>query len=500
MKKNILIILVTVALLGSSCEDFLSVNEVNPNSASEVAPKLVLPAAIKSVAATMNNPRRFDFVYLWHGLWSISAGYSQPQALVQYKLLNSNYQNAFRELYTTGANFDLIEKSSTDPKDAYYDAIAKIMKVYIFQNLVDCWGDVPYADAFQAPEILKPTYSKQKDIYEDLVKQLDAAIKLIQDAPVTVNQITGASDIMYAGDMDLWARFANTLKLRILLHQVDMDGRAAYITSALATTATVGYLGAGDGGMVNPGFLISEGKMNPFYETFYNASGTSQSDGVTYYFAGKDAIDFLKSTNDSRLSKFYNPYSGSSFEGNYFGTLPSGLTPAAGTSRLGYVKDVVGTMIGTPTKSSPLLTDFESLFIQAEAVERGMIAGDAKALYDGAVTQSYLYMGLSSGDASDYLTQPKKETNYDVAVDPIDLILTQKWVALNGIAPVEIWTDYRRTGIPSFIHFSVDPARDSDIPPVRLLYPQDEINVNNKNVVAVGTINAFTSKIFWQNR
>ena len=51
------------------------------------------------------------------------------------------------------------------------------------------------------------------------------------------------------------------------------------------------------------------------------------------------------------------------------------------------------------------------------------------------------------------------------------------------------------------LHFSSDPAKAGPgNPPVRLLYPQDELNVNNDNVVAVGTIDAFTSKIFWQNR
>lgn len=510
MKKNILILLIAVAFLGNSCEKFLAVNEVNPNNASKVEAKLLLPAALNNVASTMNLPRRFDFVYLWHGLWSISAGYSQPQNLVQYKLLNSNYQTAFLEFYTTGNNLDLIEKGSTDPKDVYYSAIAKIMKAYIFQNLVDCWGDVPYTDCFQAPALLKPTYTAQQKIYEDLVVKLDDAIALIQDAPVDANPISGASDIMYAGDMNKWMKFANTLKLRILIHQADMSGRTSYITGAIATTASVGYIGAGEGALVNPGFLVSEGKMNPFYETFYNAAGTSQSDGITYYFAGKDAIDFYKNTNDPRIKKFFNSYStppaAAAYEGNVFGKLPDDLVASAETSRLGYIKNADGTenattMIGNAKKSAPLLTDFESLFIQAEAAQRTLIAGDPQALYESAVTRSFVYMGLASGTAINYLTQALTSVSYPDASNKLQLILTQKWAALNGVAPVELWTDYRRTGYPNFLHFSVDPAKEGPgTPPVRLLYPQNEITVNNDNVVAVGTIDAFTSKIFWQNR
>jgi hypothetical protein len=508
MKKNILILIAGLVVFGSSCsKDFLSVNEVNPNSPSAVESKLVLPATLKEVASTMNLPRRFDFVYLWHGLWSVSAGYSQPQNLVQYKLINSNYQTAFFEFYQTGKNLDVIEKSVTDSKDIYYVAIAKIMKAYIFQNLVDCWGDVPYSEAFKTDEgNLKPKYDRQQDIYEDLVVQLDGAITLIQEAPSLVNIIPASSDIMFGGDMTKWLKFANTLKLRILIHQADISGRTAYITGAIATTASIGYIGAGESALVNPGYLVSEGKMNPFYETFYNAAGSSQSDGVTYYFAGRDVINFLKDNNDPRIASFFNTYDGTNYEGNYFGRLPDDLEPQATTSKLGYNAGVESTMIGTPEKSAPILTDFESLFIQAEAAQRGLISGNAQAFYEGAVTQSFLYMGLAGADATVYFSQPLPTVNYANAPDnkKLEVIITQKWASLNGIAPVEIWTDYRRTGFPAGLEFSVDPARQSDTPPIRLLYPQDEVNVNNSQYVAAleaqNWQDEFKTKIFWQTR
>lgn len=502
MKKNILIIIAGLLVFMSSCSgDFLNLNEKNPNSPSVVDPALVLPAAMNQVASTMNLPRRFDFVYLWHGLWSVSAGYSQPQVLTQYKLVNSSYQNAFIEFYNAGKNFDVIEKQSTDAKNVYYQAIAKIMKAYIFQNLVDCWGDVPYTEAFQTDAgNLKPKYDKQQAIYEDLVVQLDAAMNLISTASSLANVPSSASDIIYQGDMTKWLKFANTLKLRILVHQAYMSGRTTYISGKLATTASIGYLGAGESALNNPPYVVSSTKMNPFYETFYNNAGTSQSDGITYYFAGKYAVDLLIATSDPRLGKFFKPYSGSSYAGNQFGLSQDDLLPQNKCSQLGYIVGDAGTMIGTPTKPAPILTDFESLFLQAEAAQRGWITGNAKALYESAVTQSFKYMGLTSAAAGSYLSQFSAKANFDAAADKIELILTQKYLALNGIAPVEIWTDYRRSGFPSGLVFSVDPQRQKDFPPVRLLYPQDEINVNNANVLAVGTIDAFTSKIFWQTR
>ena len=505
MKKNILIILLAVAFIGSSCSDFLAVNEVNPNNASKVDASLVLPTALNDLAYTMNYPRRFDFAYLWHGLWSISKGYTQPANLTLYKLLNSDYQNAFIEFYRTANNLDIIEKGSTDAKACNYAAIAKITKAYIFQNLVDCWGNVPYADAFKTESgVLKPTYTDQKTIYEDLVVQLDAAMALINAAPADATAVPASADIIYGGDMTKWLKFANTLKLRILVHQADMAGRTTYIKDAITATAANGYIGAGEGALVNPGFLVSASKMNPFYGYFYNAAGSSNSDGVTYYMAGKDVVDFMTTTADPRIGSFFNipANGGTAYFGNYFGTpsTDASVLDPKFTSQLGYSAGVATTMIGTATKSSPILTDFESLFIQAEAAQRGLTSGDTKALYQAAVEQSFVYEGKTLAAAATFLAQNNASTNFDVSITPLKLILTQKWVALNGVAPVEIWTDYRRTGEPSFIHFSVTPGRIKDTPPVRLLYPQNELTVNNANVTAVGTIDAFTSKIFWQNR
>ena len=506
MNKIFQALLVTLVLLGSSCSDFLNVDEKNPNSASAVPPKLLLPAALNNIAATMNTPGNFDFIYLWHGLWSISTGYTQPTTLTQYNLQNSSYQGPFNSMYTYGQNLTEIEKASTDPKDSYYLATAMILKAYIMQNLVDLWGDVPYTDAFgTGAGILKPKYDKQQTIYEDLVLKLDAAIKLIQNAPAGANQITASSDIMYGGDMTKWAKFANTLKLRMLVHQSGMTGRDAYIKTAIATTSSVGYLGAGEGGLVNPGFLNSVGKMNPFYNRYYKPDGTSQSDGITYHMAGLDAVNFMKDYADPRLSHFFNGTTANTsvFAGNFLGydaQVHPPLAPSA-TSYLGFKAGDKTYMIGTFDKSAPLLTDFESLFIQAEAAERGYISGVGKDLYNAAMVQSFVYMGIPSTTATSFITTTQKfAVNYDLAANKLQLILQQKWVSLNGVAPVEIWTDYRRSGIPSFIHFSEDPARLKDYPPVRLLYPEREISVNNDNLVAVGTINAFTSKIFWQNR
>jgi hypothetical protein len=501
--KKLFIILIALLVVGVSCKDFLTVNEKNPNTASYVPAYLILPAALNATAYNVNQPDNWTFIYFWYGLMSCSGGYSQPTALTQYKPINSSYQGIWSAAYINMANYDYIIKNSEGSKNKPYRAIATIMKAYIFQYLVDTYGNIPYSEALKTDAgILKPVYDDQKTVYENLVVQLDSAMKLIDTAPLDAAQV-GAYDIVYGGDMTKWWKFANTIKLRMLVNQSGMTNRSTYISTAIATTAhgtgsTNNYIVEGQGAWNQPGYAQSAGKMNPFWENFYKQDGSQQSDGLGYYVAGQDACDFLITTNDPRKLRFFAPYSGTSIQGNYFGALVLNLPSV--TSKLG------PGMLQAFNQPAPLMTESESLFLQAEAVARGILTGDDADLFKRAVSSSIIYEGGPLGtqaNADLYLAQTLANVIYDPAASveiKVKTIITQKWLASNGLVVHPTWTDYRRTGYPNFLHFSQDAARLKDYPCVRLLYPQSEINVNNDNVLKQGTIDLFTSKIFWQNR
>jgi len=495
--KKLIILLTVLLVVGVSCKSFLAVDEKNPNQASSVPAYLVLPAALNATAYNVNQPDNWTFVYMWYGLQSVSGGYSQPTALTQYKPINGSYQGIWSGAYINLQNYDYIYKNAPGTANKSYRAIAQIMKAYIYQYLVDTYGNIPYTEALQTDAgILKPAYDNQKTIYEDLVIQLDSAMKLI-DKPGDAAEV-GAYDIVYGGDMSLWWKFANTIKLRMLMNQSDMTGRSAYITAALATTfhTTADYLGEGEGAWNNPGYAQSAGMMNPYWENFYKLDGSNQADGLQYYVAGQDACDFLTTSNDPRKLRVFKASSGTTITGNYFGALSISAT----CSTLG------PGLLQAYNQSAPLMTEWESLFLQAEAVARGFITGDDQALYNKAVSLSIIHDGGALGiqaNADTYLAQPIANVYYDPATTlaaKIKTIITQKWIASEGLTVYPTWTDFRRTGYPNFLHYTQDAARLNDTPPVRLLYPQTEINVNNENVLKQGTINLFTSKIFWQNR
>jgi hypothetical protein len=77
-------------------------------------------------------------------------------------------------------------------------------------------------------------------------------------------------------------------------------------------------------------------------------------------------------------------------------------------------------------------------------------------------------------------------------------VVFQKYIALTCIDPREAWADQRRLYFLPEGFISVNPSRLEDQLPLRLLYPQSEYTTNNESVSAVGTINQFTTKIFWE--
>ena len=125
-----------------------------------------------------------------------------------------------------------------------------------------------------------------------------------------------------------------------------------------------------------------------------------------------------------------------------------------------------------------------------------------------------MWLGLTAAQADTYVannaTYPDVDYN-GVSQGPglpaggIYTILSQKWFALNSIATLELWTDYRRTdfalgsggGFDPGPPISVLPQNTATKIPVRLLYPQNEYNYNATNVGAQGVVDKFTSKIFW---
>ena len=482
---------------GSSCKKgFYDIND-NPNQVTEdkITSELILPSALHLSGATIQN---YGFLNRWMGYWSNSGSFAPVEEEVTYNITTSfgsiggiwnSYYNALFDLYN-------VEQKATVEGIPFYAAIAKVMKAKMFQDLVDQFGNVPYSQAFKTAEFPTPKFDKGEEIYRDLQLVLDSAIAIFATKPVPARATT--VDVIYAGNKTLWTQFANTIKLRLLIRQSEIPGFSP--TAELAKiTANGAVLMSGQSAEVNPGYANAVNQQSPFYASWgLTTTGTNASEVVR---ANTYLLNIYKTTNDPRLSRVFLPAASPAnatdpYVGTTYGAAPSTAFGGQQTSYIG------PGLSKSSSQDQWILTSVESMFLYAEAVARGWFTADAQTAYESAVRESFIWLGVPDAvnAANSYMaanTVANWANSGATSMDKVRFIVYQKYIAMAGLNALEAWSDYRRLGIPTNVPLSVDPGRIGSGLPIRLLYPAAEYAVNAANAQAQGTINQFTSKVFW---
>jgi hypothetical protein len=303
---------------------------------------------------------------------------------------------------------------------------------------------------------------------------------------------------MFRGNAQKWIRFANTIKLRLLIRQSEVPGFNPAPDLA-KIVANGGVLVSAETAAVNPGYENAVGKQNPYYASYgLTPTGTKASESVR---ANAYLVNIYKSNNDPRLARVYLPAqtpanASDPYVGTVYGAAPNTAFGGAQTSYIG------PGLAASASQSQWVTTSVESLFLYAEAVARGWFAGDPKVAYQNAVRESFIWLGVPSAvSAANTYMANNASANWDNAgtsgAQQARFIVYQKYIALAGINALEAWNDYRRMGVPVNPPISVTPGRLGNGLPVRLPYPIAEYVTNATNVQSQGTINIFSSKIFW---
>lgn len=502
MKKLLSIILTSVLVLTSCSDSFFDINQ-NPNNAIEenMKPNLVLPRALHRMAE--KSAKDYDMYTRWMGYWTRCSGNYGPNTEEEsYQITSTTSRLSWLDMYDILKDFDLVEKKAIERDETGYLAIAKIMKTIGFMQLVDQYNNVPYSKAFDLINNMLTPYDKGDAIYSDLIAQLVEADALLKDAKISENENIKAADIVFKGDFAKWRKLGNSQRLRLLIHQSAILGNAGLKTEVDRIVANgAGFLEAGETAEVQPGYAKDVAKQNPYWNTFKmnDAGGLDNYNRANNYF-----LDLLRDNGDIRYQYYYSEAATPKAAGDYVGydygfDYPSG-TPEADKYGAANSSDVAGPGIAKgPDMAQWLFTSFESLFLQAEAIQRGALTGDAKAMYEAAVADSFDWLGVTNAAATaDSYTHSASKTfaNWDDNTDKLTLILTQKYIAMFAINGLETWTDYRRTGIPN-VPLSIIGSRGTNVIPKRLIYPQEEYQYNQVNATKEGTINPQTATIFW---
>jgi hypothetical protein len=493
VNKVFLTALSTAAIFITGCQKhYLDVND-DPNRVTEsnITPELIFPQAAHAVGARQASGN-FSFADNWLGYWASSGSFAIDQIETTYNIdfafgntLWQNHYNVLFDLYQT-------KQKSLAKGDSVLAGASMILSAKLFQELVDIFGDIPYSQAFQNDLYRQPAYDKATAVYASLQASLDQAISYMQKtAKSTFNTV----DVANHGDKTKWIKFANTLKLRMLIRQSEVAGFNP-ATEIAKIIANGGVLHSGETVSVNPGYSNDVNKQSPFYANYGLTPTGADANNVTR--ANAYFVNLLNSTSDPRLARYFKtPSAGGAITGTTYG-LAAGNPDGAHSSTIG------PGLAASAAQNQWIMTSVESMFLEAEAIARGWMPGTAQTAYENAVRESFIFLGVPNAvTAANTYMAANAIANWAnsgaTALSKAKFIAYQKYIALAGIDPLEAWSDLRRLNmIPNTGYITVNPGKVAGTVPVRLLYPQSEYTTNANNVNAEGNINQFTSKIFWQ--
>jgi hypothetical protein len=501
MKQLHKILIATLALTSmiAGCnKDYIDVNN-DPNRTTDenITPELLFTqaataAGYRTIGTAIGGEgakTELQFAQNWIGYMAGTGDFAVEQIETTYNIDFAFGDIPWQRDYGVLFDLDLTKTKALAVDDKVLAGAAMILSAKMFQEIVDTYGDVPYSQAFQTQTYKHPAYDKAQDIYNSLQQSLDSAISYMNE---TAPSSFATVDVVNHGDQIKWIKFANTLKLRLLIRQSEVAGFNPAPEIA-KIEANGGVLGAGESVSVNPGFTNQQGKQSPFYGNYgFTPTGNKAAGG---WAPNNYILNILQATSDPRIERFFTT-AGGFFVGCDYGAI-TGNPFQAQASYFG------PGIAASPEQDQWLMPSFESMFFQAEAIARGWMPGDAKAAFEAAITESFVWLGVEDAEAqaAAYIADTDI-ANWDNAGstvdDKVDFIVFQKYIALTCIDPREAWADERRLHFlpPGFI--SNNPGRLANELPLRLLYPQSEYTTNNESVSAEGTIDQFKTKIFWE--
>lgn len=510
MKRIKFILPLIAGFMLFSCSDYLDVNS-SPNdpNANSVTPNLSLAAAQSDSYRNLTR-RMNEYGNVFMNNWganvnSFTSGYAEEFGI---SLSSNFYDDIWDGLYLSTGGYS---KIIAHPASGYdnHKAIAKICKAFYFQYLVDLYGDVPYTEAHVGLNALSPKYDDDKAIYRDLVVQLEDAIDMIVDAPAGTAAV-GSEDVILGGDMAAWVKFANTLKLRILLRQSELTDAdtVTYLTQEFSELATAEFVDQDV--TINPGYSSgSNSRQNPWMNLMIELQPDANGNKVyrsTFNFRRASAYiaGQLNSTSDGRRSRLFAPVSGTNITGVIQGdqsALNGGGTAPAAISSLG-----PGLVISND-QDGYMMLKAESLLLQAEAIHKGYLTGDAQTKFNNAIIASFDQLGAA--DSASYIASINGVVGKGYGApgatseQQLEAIFYQKSIALNGINGAEIFIEYTRA------RKNGNPLIDENIPmpllsstptghkPRRLMYPNSELATNSANVPVLTMTDAYNTAPFW---
>lgn len=462
ISKKIYALLLVMVFAGCTNE-FDEIN-TNPNAPEKVDSQFLLT----NVLTVISNDNTYQQGFRLANYLAQFAASVEFERIDRYEMgSNSTYWNTIFRLLS-----DIRSMQELESSNEAYVAVGQIMRCYLFSQLTDMWGDVPYSEAIGALDgNFSPAYDCQEFIYSDPQTGIIATLANAAQT-LSATNFTISGDVMFNNNLEKWVRFANSLRFRYLLR---ISNRLTDFSEMEALATSGDLMQSNEDNAVIP-FLSSAPNQFPM---FFSSLGLYQEHRMTITV---DSV--LTALDDPRVNVLYKPTQASVLAGTpEFKGLLNGQNRETISAKGIELNDI--SLFGSIFRDVPdgvdaqIMQYAELQFALAEAASRNYISGDAETYYQEAITASFAYFDTEL--PADYFTRPNVDLN---GTDDLTKIMTQKWLSLisNGH---EAWFNIRRTGIPA-----LTPGPDNlnnDQYPVRYLYPESEQATNKENYQEAAT-------------
>lgn len=387
------------------------------------------------------------------------------------------------------------------------------------QKVVDLHGAIPFSDAGMLSTNggdygeSYPTYDEPEAIYTKMLDDLAGFADELRTMEINPGILTGfeSQDLINRGDIDMWLKYINSLRIRMLTRVSDVpafsDRAASEISTILSNPANYPIVTTND---ENVTFRIHE--LGTLISSNSFQGGLEDWDGNV---AGKVILDHMKDNDDPRLTYVFEP--GEEAEGEFIG-LDQMLSSSVQTELIG-----TNTMAIYNRTTLSRNQYFPGMLINASqvhfmAAEHYLEAGQdaqAKEHYEMGITESIKYYEMLRS-MSNNLVSPDPMPITDAAIDTyladadiswdaatgdmekMRRIAEQKWLHFNVVQPNENWAELRRTEMPDLV-FWEDQSNQQSLPPNRWIYPGSEQTYNTENYQQVQPEDNLSRTLFWDN-
>ncbi|MBQ4392014.1 MAG: SusD/RagB family nutrient-binding outer membrane lipoprotein [Prevotella sp.] len=431
MKKIAIISTVILGLATTACDSYLDINQ-DPNSPSEsnMTTSIMLPAAEMNLAGSYGDFMRITGGY-YAQHYAQTFGTSNYLDFSQFKMSATRSSGTYTQLMSrTLKNLETIRTLAQQNNEWGSYLAATTLRAFTYQALVDCYGEVPFTEAFNV-SISSPKYDDGKDIYAALITELDEALEKAQAADHV------ATNFLFPDETaDSWIKFANAVKLKLMMREIDAVPDVA---------AEVGKLVADDNFpeedvAYQDCWGNEAGAMSPYYaEEFSTAWGSTQINVV----ANVAIIGTMLQKDANGDVVYEDPRLPAFFEKNGAGEYTGCISGSNFSTSNSYKSTYWCRPVASYDMPVYLITRSEVEFFIAEYYARQNNSAEAQAHYNAAIEASCASAGVSGADKV-IAKFPYTQSKYK------ECIGISKWIALSGVNNFEAWCEARRLDYPAF--------------------------------------------------